>query len=76
MLLDLGKKILKGVFFSVFFIVGGCVVGVILVELFVVVGVVFVGVVVIGLINFGYVSDFKIVCEKVVDGGIKIFFKK
>lgn len=73
---DLGKKILKGVFFSALSIVGGCVVGVILAEPPVAVGVASAGVVVTGLINLGYVSDFKTVCEKAVDGGIKILSKK
>lgn len=39
-------------------------------------GVASAGVVVTGLINLGYVSDFKTVCEKAVDGGIKILSKK
>lgn len=76
MLYDLDNKILKGFLFSVVFIVGGFVVRVLIVELFVVVGVVIVGIVFIGLLNFGYISDFNIVCEKVVSVGIKILLKE
>lgn len=76
MLYDLDNKILKGIFFSIVFIVGGFVVRVLIVELFVVVGFVIIGIVFIGLLNFGYISDFKIVCEDVVNIGIKILLKE
>lgn len=57
------------------FIVGGFVIRVVFFELFVVVGFVVIGVFFIVLVNFGYINNFNIVCEKVVNVRINKFLK-
>lgn len=57
------------------FIGGGLVFRGVIVELFVVVVVVVGGVIFIGLLSYGFINNFEIVCEKVVDVRINKFIK-
>lgn len=72
---DPENKIIKGVVFSALSIAGGFVARALIFEPPVVVGVATFGIVFTGLLNFGYISDFKTVCEHAVNAGIETLSK-
>lgn len=72
---DPENKIIKGILFSAVSIVGGFVARALIFEPPVAVGVATFGIIFTGLLNFGYISDFKTVCEHAVNAGIETLSK-